>query len=100
MHGLTPVGSGVDHRPEPRLQNAFGARHVPSDEHDLAEKRPVPVGRVVERGQVLLGDHQDVCGRLRPDIPEREDVFGFVDDVGGDDAVDDLAEEAVFVRHG
>jgi hypothetical protein len=27
-------------------------------------------------------------------------VFGFVDDVGGDDAVDDLAEEAVFVRHG
>ena len=43
----------------------------------------VPRLQVVDRPNVLLGNNQHMHGGLRIDIPEREDIICFVDDVSG-----------------
>lgn len=51
------------------------------------------VGEFGEAGDFLAGDDQDVDGGLGLDVAECDDVGVFVDNVGGDFAVDDFGEE-------
>ena len=60
-----------------------------------AEESGVFRKRVGVRGDVALGDEQDVGGGLWMDVGEGEDVGGFVEAFGGDDAGDDLAKKAI-----
>ena len=99
MHGLPPVASGIDDRPEPSLRHTLAESHLPSDKHEFTQERLVFVRRVGEGGEMFLGDHEDVGRSLRPDIPKGEHALRFPDYVGGNTAIDDLAEEAVFVGH-
>ena len=56
-----------------------------------------PAFRVLQRPgrfDVLLGDEEDVDGRLGIDVAERQHVVGRMDDVGFHLTIGDLAEEA------
>ena len=46
-------------------------------------------------GEVGLGDHEDVDGRLGCDVVERVDAFVLVHFFGGDHPCDDLTKQAI-----
>lgn len=49
--------------------------------------------------KMFPGDYEHVRGGLRVDVFEGEDVFVFVDFLGGDFTAQDAAEEAVGIGH-
>ena len=59
----------------------------------MAEDGVVGRGGVFEGGNGFARDDEDMCGRHGLDVPKRDDVFVFVDDVGGDFFVADFLEE-------
>ena len=61
--------------------------------------REVLVRRVVEVPRVVARDHERVAARPRVDVHERDRVLVLLDDLGGQLARHDLAEDAV-VGHG
>src|SRR5262245_16820581 len=58
------------------------------------------VGRVVEVARVVARDHERVPARPWVDVHERDRVLVLLDDLRRQLAGGDLAEDAVFVRHG
>jgi hypothetical protein len=68
------------------------------DKLQFAEKGGIALVRFVERGEMFARTDQDVCGGLRADVFEGEDVVIFVDELRGDLFCADFAEEAVGVH--
>src|SRR5215471_14640474 len=62
-HRLSGVLVGVDDRPIAGLVDAFLSGDLDGREEQLAEE--LRIVRVVERGDVLPGNHQHMCWRLR-----------------------------------
>ena len=62
--------------------------------------REVLLRRLVEVQGVVARDHERVPARPRVDVHERERVLVLLDDLGGQLARHDLAEDAVVVWHG
>jgi hypothetical protein len=54
----------------------------------------------LQSGEMFLGDDENVCGGLRIDIFEGENVIVFVNFLGRNLAADDAAEKAIGIRHG
>jgi hypothetical protein len=54
--------------------------------------------QIVQRGNVPARDDQEVKGRLWIDVLEGDDIAILMDEVAGDFASDDLAEQAVAHR--
>ena len=50
---------------------------------------------LVGRGNVGLGNDENVDGRLRRDVVKSIDVFVLIDFLGGDDPCNDLAKQAI-----
>ncbi len=92
---LTGVAGRVEDDPVARLGDALFAGRPARREEELPEEVLRAVGNVVERGEVGLGDDQDVDRRLRPDVVEGEDALGLEEDLGRDLPADDAAEDAV-----
>jgi hypothetical protein len=65
---------------------------------ELGEKISIRFGQVRHRGDVTPRHNEDVCGRGRIDVLERNRAFGLGDDLGIQLFVDDLAKETI--RHG
>ena len=55
-----------------------------------------------QSSKMFLGNDEDMCGSLRVDVFESEDVLVFVNFLGGDFTADNAAKEAVggWVSHG
>src|SRR2546427_4283258 len=62
-HRLSAVGVRVHHHAIPTTRDSDLARQVAREAEQLAEQRRVL--RVVERGHVMRGDHEEMRGRLR-----------------------------------
>ena len=84
-HGLPGVGPGVRHDPEPGLRDALRVgRELRDDREQAPDERRVRVGERGGRHDMARGDDEDVRGRPRVDVAERDDGVIAVDDVGGD----------------
>lgn len=92
IHALPPIPTGVDHGPVPGLGDALLPSNGSSKGDHSAEQ--VGIVRVVERGQMLFGDDQNVNRCLRIQIPERDDVLAVHDHFRGNFATRDSAEDA------
>jgi len=95
LPGVSPV---VDHQPVAALGDALFAGNLGCDNEHTPQRRFVFRGRVVDGGDGLIGDDQDVNGRLGVDVSESRHLVILVNDVGGDFAFDDFAENG-FVGH-
>lgn len=93
VDGLAAVGAGVEHQAV-AVGEVLGAGDFAGGVEKLAEDGGVVLGGVRVRGEVVLGDDEDVRGRLGVDVREGESLLVFVEAVDGDFAGDDFAEEA------
>ena len=94
IHLLMPHPAGVDDGAE-AVRRALLAGESPGEREHLAERLVLRHAGVVQRGDVLLRNDQEVHRRLRPDVVESEHVLVLVDLLRRDLAAHDLAENAV-----
>ena len=92
VDGLAAVGAGVDDEAV-AVGEVLGAGDFADGVEEMAEERFVILRRMGMRGEVVLGDDEDVGGSLRVEVREGESLLVFVDAGGGDFSRDDLAEE-------
>lgn len=97
VHGLAGVRSDVrDHPvtvdPGPGSECRYGLEYLGKD-------RPIRLGELRGRGDVLLRDDDDVNRGDGVDVAEREDGVRFSDDLRIELLRHDLAEQAVTYRH-
>src|SRR5690606_18737580 len=95
VDGLSALVPRVHDDPVASVGDALLARDLGGADEELTEQERLLRAGVRERANVLDGDHQDVQGRLRIDVAERDDALVPVDDVPRDPALDDSAEQAV-----
>jgi len=93
VDGLAAIGAGVDDQAV-AVGEVLGAGDFAGGVEELAEDAGVVLGGVGVRGEVVLGDDEDVRGGLGVDVREGEGVLVFVEAGDGDFAGDDFAEEA------
>ena len=93
VDGLAAVGTGVDDEAV-AVGEVLGAGDFTSGVEKSAEDGGIVLCGVGVRGEVVLGDDEDVRGGLRVDVREGEGVLVFVEAGDGDFAGDDFAEEA------
>jgi len=92
---LPRLGPGVEDDTVAAGGDPFGLRYLLCLERQLGQQAGIGAG---ERGQVrivILGDDQDMRGRLGIDITKCEGTATFSHPLGRDVTRDDLAEEAV-----
>ena len=94
---LAGVPAGVEDDPVAGRGHALLAGRPPGGVEKLADEALGPRGRVVERGEMQLGDDQHVDRRLGPDVLEGDDVGGLEQDPGRELPPRDAAEEAAGV---
>jgi hypothetical protein len=90
---LAPVFPGVDHDPIALLGKPFFAGNPGREQEQVTE--PVVVGRVFYRRNVPPGNDQKVRGRLGVDVSKRQRVIRFGNDIRGDLAFRNTAEDAL-----
>jgi hypothetical protein len=91
-HELVRVPVDVHRRPPAAVGDPARLRERGRDAEELPRERVVLGREVVQRGDVLARDDEQVDGCLRIDVLERDDVCVLVDDLRGDLLLDDLAE--------
>lgn len=67
------------------------------DQHHVGDQRTVIIREIVGRGDLFVGNDEDMGRRLGIDVSEAGDQIVFVDDVSGGVAGNDLGEDG---RHG
>jgi len=83
------------------LRYAKAPRDLTGGKDKASHKRGMPFLNVVRRGDMLAGDDEDVNGGLGADIPKGDQIGCLENNVRGDFAGGDAAEETVFYRgHG
>jgi hypothetical protein len=87
----------VEHATITRLGNAFLRGDLLRRKKQIADQFSVLRFNVVDRGDVSLGDHQDVCGSLGIDVTEGQYLLVFINDIGLNFSGHHLAEQTV--RH-
>src|SRR5664280_3274642 len=95
-HLLHPVAPGVDERAK-TVRHAVLAHQPRRQRQDAAEHRRLGLRHVVEAGDVLFRDDEDMHGRPGRDVEEGEQFLVFVGLLALDLAGDDLAEDAVWI---
>lgn len=96
-HRLQSVRAGVEHSAIAGSE-ALLLGDVTSKLEEESEFLGCRFGQRNGIGLVSLGNHENVRGRYGRDVAESQRVVTLGDDVSGDLAADDLAEQAV-VRH-
>src|SRR5690349_15245093 len=98
IHGLPAVAAGVDDGSIAGFGNSFLPRESCGQTHHATEQ--IRVGHVVERGDVLFWNDEDVGRRLRGDVPERDHLLVVDDRLRRNLAADDFAKNAACrLRH-
>jgi len=92
---LPAVGVAVDHQAIAGVGHSQLPGQPGRGGDQVAHDAGLPVAELVQRSDVLLGDKQDVGGRLRIDVVKGQAQVVLVDDLGRDLAVADLAEKAI-----
>jgi len=90
--GLRAIRAVVDNQPVTIFQLLLGGSFL-GNQHQMAEKLLISIVSVLQRGDPLLGNHQEVDGRLRVNVPEGQALRVLEDDVCRDGLVDDLVED-------
>jgi hypothetical protein len=94
-HHLPTVGVTVSHHAVSALGYAQPAGDLLGCQKDVTDDGFVLRGEIVERGDVLLGDNQDVRRGVGVDVPESQADVVLKDDLGRDLSGNNLAEDAV-----
>ena len=95
---LSGLRTAVDHDPVAVLQAALLSQTI--GEVDRAtHQRGMCIGSIGERGDMLGRDDEEVGRRLGVDVCKREEPLRLRDDVGGQAAACDAAEETVRSIH-
>ena len=95
---LPAVPTRVDQQAITTFRDALLAGNFGSNAKESPQSRLIFRRYIVDRGDFLVGDNQDVKGRLRVDIFEGRHQFVLINNVGGDFAFDDFAENT-FAGH-
>jgi len=93
VHGLAAVFSGVDDNAV-ALGESLGLGDGGSGLEQMAEEGGLVRAGVVQGGEVLAGNDENVDGRLGMDVGEGVAEVVLMDGGGGDGSLSDLAEEA------
>lgn len=94
-HRLTPVGVAVRHHAVSAGVNTQLAGDLFGHQEDVSDGGFVIRGEIIQRGDVLLGDDQDVCRGAGVDVPEGQANVVLENGFGRDLPGDDLAENTV-----
>ena len=92
--GLPTVFAVVHHEAVALLSKTHVLGNLARGEHDLTEDRGVLVGGIPDTCKMHLWDDESVHRSDRMNVPKPDDVLVFEDDVGGNLAGDDFAEQA------
>lgn len=92
---LTGGTVGVEHGPIAFIGVSVLFRDGCGHTLHRAHQRIVVRTQIVQRGDMTARNDQDVQGRLRVDIPDRNDLVILMDEASRDLSCDDLAEEAI-----
>ena len=98
-HRLAAVVPRIEDRSIPAIAQPLRVGDVAGGEKDLTEEVAVVVARRCEGCHVSPRNHEDVSGCLWVDVAKSEQMLAPVDDVGGNLAGGDPAEEATGVVH-
>jgi hypothetical protein len=96
--GLSGTGADVEDGAVALLDVAL-AGDVGGGEVAAADEFGVGGFGLFQAGEMFLGNDEDVRGRLRVDVFEREDVVVLINFFRGNIALDDAAEEAMGIGH-
>jgi hypothetical protein len=89
-HSLACPGIRIQNRTIPAIRDPFRARHLRGHQQDPPERRGI---LCVRKGVHVLSRHdQHVHRRLRTDVPERDAMLIFGDDLRRDLLPNDFAE--------
>lgn len=80
---LPGVRTGIDNQPVTGLVNPLLPGKLASDRKQPTDQQLVSFGQVVDRGNMPVGDHQDMCTGNGMDIPEGRDLFVLVKNLAG-----------------
>ena len=94
VNGLAALFVAVEHGTVTCLATQLLCQFLRGVDH-MANDGAILFGDVVQRGDMLLRDHQKVHWGLRVDIVKGEDLIIFVYLLGRNLAVDDLAEQTI-----
>ena len=94
-HCLPGAAVAIEHRPVAVLRVPLILGDLCGARNQSAHHRRVPFLDVVQRRDVPAGDDEHMERRLRIDVLERQQLVVLVDDLRGDLAVGDLAEQTV-----
>lgn len=89
-HGLAGAGAVVHVEAEILQPFLFG--NPACHQQQVAKQALVALFGIRQLGDGLLGDYQEVGGRLGVNIPEGQALVVFKDDIGGNLAIDDLGK--------
>lgn len=93
---LAGVPGRIEDDPISPFTKSFVPGYVSRCEEYASQDRGAVFGNLVQRGEVVFGDDEDVDRRLRIDVLEGQDFSVLEHDPGGDLFGDDLAEDTVF----
>jgi hypothetical protein len=80
-HRLPGGTAAVGNQPVPVGINTFPSGQVVRHKLNLTQNRPVAFGDVIETCDMLFGDDQNMDRRLGIDIPERQNLVVFKNDI-------------------
>ena len=92
---LSALRSGVDHDPVTFGGNPLLLRQLFGDLYHVTKYLSLLFGDIVERGNMLSGDDQDMHWRHRADITEGNNLIVFINSFAGDYPGDDLTKNTI-----
>src|SRR5208282_987288 len=99
-HSLAGVGTAIDDNPIPIVQIPLGGQLL-YHHQQMPGQRSIAFGQIGQRRNLLLGNDQDVNGRLRINVFESQAAVILVNNLGGNFPVDNPFENrlAHFLKH-
>ena len=94
-NGLTDAPTGINGQPVSGISEIQTFRYQAGGQQQVAGERFIRGGHVVERIEMLFGQHQQVGWREGVDIADDQALVIFIEDIRGRGFGDDLAKDAV-----
>jgi len=95
VDGLPSRFVAIHDYPVAILRKSLTLSQFSRNQEHFANQFRVILFNIIDRSYVLLRDDENMVWRLWIDIPERQDVHGFIDDIGRDFAVNDFQKEII-----
>lgn len=93
IDGLPAVSPAVHDKPETFVTNLLFFNDPVACHKEGVDQVQVRQGNIRNGGDMFLGNDDNVNGRLRVDVPERQCVVRFINDRAGNLAFDDLTKK-------